>query len=34
MAQLVAMYKTPKDPKAFDTYYFETHVRIAETGEV
>jgi uncharacterized protein (TIGR02118 family) len=29
MAQLVVMYKTPKDPKAFDKYYFESHVPIA-----
>jgi uncharacterized protein (TIGR02118 family) len=29
MAQLVVIYKTPKDPKAFDKYYFETHVPIA-----
>ena len=30
MARLVAMYKTPKDPVAFDKYYFETHVPIAK----
>jgi uncharacterized protein (TIGR02118 family) len=30
MARLVVMYKTPKDPAAFDTYYFETHIRIAK----
>jgi len=29
MARLVVMYKTPKDAKAFDQYYFETHVPIA-----
>src|ERR1700674_209496 len=30
MAQLVVMYKTPKDAAAFDRYYFETHVSIAK----
>jgi uncharacterized protein (TIGR02118 family) len=30
MAELVVMYKTPKDPAAFDKYYFETHVPIAK----
>jgi len=30
MAQLVVIYKTPKDPAAFDKYYFETHVPIAK----
>lgn len=30
MAQLVAMYKTPKDSAAFDAYYFEKHVPIAK----
>ena len=30
MACLVVMYKTPKDPGAFDKYYFETHVPIAK----
>ena len=30
MAQLVVMYKTPKDTAAFDTYYFEKHVPIAK----
>jgi uncharacterized protein (TIGR02118 family) len=30
MARLVVMYKTPKDPAAFDKYYFETHIRIAK----
>jgi len=29
MARLVVMYKTPKDPVAFDRYYFGTHVPIA-----
>ena len=26
MARLVVVYKTPKDPSAFDRYYFSTHV--------
>jgi uncharacterized protein (TIGR02118 family) len=30
MAQLVVMYKTPKDPAAFDAHYFEKHVPIAK----
>jgi uncharacterized protein (TIGR02118 family) len=30
MARLVALYKTPKDAAAFDKYYFETHVPIAQ----
>jgi len=30
MARLVVMYGTPKDPGAFDKYYFETHVPIAK----
>ena len=30
MARLVVMYKAPKDPAAFDRYYFETHVGIAK----
>lgn len=30
MARLVVMYGTPKDPGAFDTYYFATHVPIAK----
>ena len=30
MARLVVMYKTPKDPAAFDRYYFATHVPIAK----
>ena len=29
MARLVVLYKTPKDPAAFDAYYFKTHVPIA-----
>jgi uncharacterized protein (TIGR02118 family) len=30
MARLVVMYKTPKDPGAFDKHYFEIHVPIAK----
>lgn len=30
MAQLIVTYKTPKDPAAFDRYYFETHVPLAK----
>ena len=30
MAQLMVLYKTPKDPSAFDKYYFETHVPLAK----
>jgi uncharacterized protein (TIGR02118 family) len=30
MAQLVVMYKTPKDTAAFDKHYFENHVQIAK----
>ena len=30
MARVVVMYKTPKDPAAFDQYYFATHVPIAK----
>jgi uncharacterized protein (TIGR02118 family) len=30
MARLVVMYGIPKDPAAFDKYYFETHVPIAK----
>jgi uncharacterized protein (TIGR02118 family) len=31
MARIVVMYRTPKDPVAFDKYYFETHVPLAKT---
>jgi uncharacterized protein (TIGR02118 family) len=31
MAQLVVMYKTPKDTAAFDKHYFEKHVPLAKT---
>ena len=30
MAQLVVLYKTPKDTAAFDRYYFETHIPLAK----
>jgi uncharacterized protein (TIGR02118 family) len=30
MAELVVLYKTPKDTAAFDKYYFETHVPLAK----
>jgi uncharacterized protein (TIGR02118 family) len=30
MARLVALYKTPKDPAAFDRYYDSTHIPIAK----
>ena len=31
MAQLVALYKTPADTKAFDDYYASTHAPLAKT---
>ena len=30
MAQLVVMYKTPKDSAAFDKHYAEKHIQIAK----
>lgn len=30
MARLVVMYRTPKDPAAFDAHYFGKHVAIAK----
>ena len=30
MAMLVALYRTPDDPVAFDQYYYPTHVPIAK----
>ena len=30
MATLAVMYKTPKDPNAFNKHYFETHVKLAK----
>lgn len=31
MARLVALYKTPADPTAFDAYYHATHLPLAKT---
>jgi uncharacterized protein (TIGR02118 family) len=31
MAALFVLYKTPTDPAAFDTYYFEKHIPLAKT---
>lgn len=31
MAKLFAIYQQPKDPAAFDSYYFGTHVPLAKT---
>lgn len=31
MARIVVTYKTPRDPKAFDSYYFSKHVPLAKT---
>jgi uncharacterized protein (TIGR02118 family) len=31
VAELVVMYKTPKDNAAFDKHYFEKHVPLAKT---
>ncbi|OAF07802.1 ethD like-protein [Bradyrhizobium centrolobii] len=30
MAELVVLYKTPKDAAAFDKYYAETHIPLAK----
>jgi uncharacterized protein (TIGR02118 family) len=30
MAELVVLYKMPKDPAAFDKYYAETHIPLAK----
>jgi uncharacterized protein (TIGR02118 family) len=30
MARMVAIYKAPKDPAAFQRHYFETHVPLAK----
>ena len=30
MAQLVVIYKTPKDPAAFDKHYADTHIPLAK----
>ncbi len=29
MAQMIVIYKTPKNPPAFDRHYFEVHVPLA-----
>jgi uncharacterized protein (TIGR02118 family) len=31
MATIIAAYKRPSDPAAFDRYYFEKHVPLAKT---
>ena len=31
MAKLVALYRQPKDPAAFDEYYYGRHVPLAKT---
>ena len=30
MADLIVLYKTPQDAKAFDKYYFENHIPLAK----
>ena len=30
MAKIIAMYKTPTDPAAFDRYYFGPHAKMAK----
>jgi uncharacterized protein (TIGR02118 family) len=30
MAEVVVLYKTPKDPAAFDKHYAETHIPLAK----
>jgi uncharacterized protein (TIGR02118 family) len=30
MARMVAIYKTPKDPSAFDEHYFSVHIPLAK----
>jgi len=30
MARMIAIYKTPKDVKAFDKHYFEVHIPLAK----
>jgi uncharacterized protein (TIGR02118 family) len=30
MADLVVLYKTPQDPKAFNKHYFENHIPLAK----
>ncbi len=29
MARMLVIYRTPKDPKAFDDHYFNTHIPLA-----
>ena len=31
MAQIIALYKKPADPAAFDSYYYAKHVPLAKT---
>src|SRR5258708_3815035 len=31
MAKLIALYKTPADPNAFDSHYYDKHVPLAKT---
>ena len=31
MAKLIALYKTPADPEAFDAHYYSTHAPLAKT---
>ncbi|CAB3808120.1 EthD family reductase [Paraburkholderia caffeinilytica] len=31
MTKLIALYKTPSNPDAFDAYYFSNHVPLAKT---
>lgn len=31
MAKVIALYKKPDDPAAFDAYYYSTHVPLAKT---
>lgn len=30
MARMVVIYRTPKDPAAFDAHYFEVHIPLAK----
>ncbi|PTK04380.1 EthD family reductase, partial [Mammaliicoccus sciuri] len=30
MAHMLVIYRTPKDPKAFDEHYFNVHVPLAK----
>ncbi|MDB4908031.1 MAG: Ethyl tert-butyl ether degradation EthD [Gemmatimonadetes bacterium] len=30
MARMVVIYRTPKDPEAFDAHYYEVHVPLAK----